>query len=426
MRPTLFYIPHELFGFPVFGFGWMLVLLIAGIASYMFAFRRSRPIGQAFSELGFVWLGAAAVIVFLLPRIETHIDDGTANGWTVGLPIRGYGVMLMLGVISAVSVAWYRCKKVGIEKEAFSSLATWVVVSGIVGARVFYVVQKWSELDGATLFEKLYTSLKFTEGGLVVYGSVIGALLAMLIWSRMNRTPLLCIADSVTPAFFIGLAFGRIGCLLNGCCYGGICEQQLPSIAFPSGSPAYMDQLQSGRLLGIETDQLATSESPQTIRRIDPKSWAADSKIEPGQVLNFVDGVAVEGISHERPLASPRFEAMVRVGNRRIQVPVSSMPDRALAVHPSQVYAAFSGLLLCIWTMLLAENWPKTGYVFGTGLVAYGAIRIIEEIIRVDEGGQFGTSLSIAQWISAGAILLGVVVLTRALGLRNETSKELG
>ena len=50
---------------------------------------------------------------------------------------------------------------------------------------------------------------------------VIGGLIAIVLWARKHRLPLLPIADSVTPAFFIGLAFGRIGCLLNGCCYGG-------------------------------------------------------------------------------------------------------------------------------------------------------------------------------------------------------------
>jgi phosphatidylglycerol:prolipoprotein diacylglycerol transferase len=61
----------------------------------------------------------------------------------------------------------------------------------------------------------------------------------------------------------------------------------------------------------------------------------------------------------------------------------------------------------------LAENVKKTGFVFGTGLIAYGVLRNMEEWIRVDEAGQFGTSLSIAQWISLAAILLGVAIVVR-------------
>ena len=99
MRPTLFYLPYELMGITVFGFGWALLLLIVGIIGYLLVTQKKQPFSKSFSELGFIWIAAAAVIVFLLPRIETHFDDGTPNGWTVGLPVRGYGVMLMLGVI---------------------------------------------------------------------------------------------------------------------------------------------------------------------------------------------------------------------------------------------------------------------------------------------------------------------------------------
>ncbi len=48
--------------------------------------------------------------------------------------------------------------------------------------------------------------------------------------------------------------FGRLGCLMNGCCYGGVCEMPLPTVRFPSGSPVYMEQLESGRILGLVTE----------------------------------------------------------------------------------------------------------------------------------------------------------------------------
>ena len=356
---------------------------------------------------------AACVVAFLLPQIETRIPDGTASGWIVGLPVRGYGVMLMLGVLSAVSIALYRCKQVGVSQEAFFSLATWVVVAGLVGARLFYVVQKWNELDGDTIAAKLWTSLKVTEGGLVVYGGVIGGLIAIVLWARKHRLPLLPIADSVTPAFFIGLAFGRIGCLLNGCCYGGICEQSLPAIEFPSGSPAYVDQLRSGKLLGMVTDKEPSATDPQPIRRVLPNSWASANNVVPGEKIAFVAEKQVDGMTPSEPYAHPVFEATVGIDGRRIDVASIDVPRNSLPVHPSQIYAAVSGFLLCCWTLLLAETVKKTGFVFGMGLIWYGVLRNMEEWIRVDEAGQFGTSLSIAQWISLAAILLGVAIVVR-------------
>ena len=411
MRPTLFYLPHEFLGYPLLGFGWVLGLLVLGIGIYLIATRKKRPLVQSLSEFGFVWIAAAAVIVFLLPRIETHVDDGTPEGWTIGLPVRGYGVMLMLGVVSAISIALSRCKKTGLSQDDFFSLATWVIVVGLLGARIFYVIQKWSELEGTTVIQKIYTSLKFTEGGLVVYGSVIGGLIAVLLWTRKRKIALLSTADAVTPAFFIGLAFGRIGCLLNGCCYGGTCEPGLPSITFPSGSPAYMDQLASGELLGMLTHKAVNPDKPEAIRSVLPNSWAAQNKIEAGQVLNRVNPEMVGGITKEEPLASPVFAATVQVDGKTSMVPSTSVPSRSLAVHPSQIYASISGLLLCGFTFLLSERSKRPGLVFGAGIIGYGILRIIEEYIRVDEAGVFGTPFSIAQWISIGGIGLGIAVL---------------
>jgi len=412
MRPTLFYLPHEFLGYPLLGFGWVFGLLVLGIGTYLFATRTKRPWAQSLSELGFVWIAAAAIIVFLLPRIETHVDDGSPEGWTLGLPVRGYGVMLMLGVVSAISIALSRCKKTGLSQDDFFSLATWVIVFGLLGARLFYVIQKWSELEGATVMQKIYTSLKFTEGGLVVYGSVIGGLIAVLLWTRKRKMALLPTADAVTPAFFIGLAFGRIGCLLNGCCYGGTCEPGLPSITFPSGSPVYMDQLVSGELLGMKTEKAVSPGKPEVIRGVLPNSWASQNKIETGQILNRISPEMVEGITKEDPLATPVFVAAVQVDGKTSMVPSTSVPRRSLAVHPSQIYASISGLLLCGFTFFLSEKYRQPGLVFGAGIIGYGILRILEEYIRVDEAGLFGTPFSIAQWISIGGIGLGVAVLS--------------
>jgi len=189
----------------------------------------------------------------LLPSVESRLFAGTADETIIGLPVRGYGMMLMLGVIAAVAIANRRIERIGISRDAFLSLALWVIVGGLVGARLFYVVQKWDELGGPTLLDKLKVALQFTEGGLVVYGSVLGGMAGLVFWTWKNRVRPIPLLDAVVPAFFIGLALGRIGCLLNGCCYGGVCGPNLPSIAFPPGSPAYMDQLEHGQLLGIRT-----------------------------------------------------------------------------------------------------------------------------------------------------------------------------
>jgi phosphatidylglycerol---prolipoprotein diacylglyceryl transferase len=422
VRPTLFYVPHEFLGIPVLGFGWVLGALVLFAVTFLVTSRKKQSVAKVLEEQGVVWGVAALIVVFLLPQIETRFQTGGGQPWIVGLPIRGYGVMLMLGVVSAMAIAMLRCEKAGLSRDAFFSLATWTIVAGMLGARMFYVIQKWNELAGDTIREKLWTALQVTEGGLVVYGSVIGGLIAVAFWSRKNRFPLLVLADCITPAFFLGLAFGRIGCLLNGCCYGGLCETSLPSITFPSGSPAYMDQLVSGKLLGIEAESDPSGESAPSIVQVKPNSWASENDIHKGQKLVAIKELQVDGPSRSDSLAAPVFEAMIQVGNRKLQVAGGSLPKRSVPVHPSQIYAAISGLVLCLWTILFSTMTKRRGMVFGAGLVAYGVQRIIEEIIRVDEAGQFGTSLSIAQWISLGGIVLGVGLM---IGSRTNTDQTI-
>ena len=413
MRQTLFHIPHAFFGIPVLGFGWVLAALVLVAVIFLLTFRKKQSVMKLLEEQGVVWGVAALIVVFLLPQIEESISDGTSTPWIVGLPIRGYGVMLMLGVVSAMAVAMVRCDKAGLSREAFFSLATWTVVSGMIGSRVFYCVQYWNEL-GDTLGEKLWKSLQVTEGGLVVYGSVIGGLIAIAFWSRKNRFSLLKLADCVAPAFFIGLAFGRIGCFLNGCCYGGLCESSLPSITFPSGSPAYIDQMHSGGLFGIETVADLDTDGTQPILKVKPDSWAAANHIQPGQKLVSIREMIVESRSRSDSLAAPVFEATIQVDSSQFQLGSNVVPKRSMPVHPSQIYAAISGFVLFLWICSLSAITKRTGLIIGVSIIAYGVQRIIEEIIRVDEAGQFGTSLSIAQWISLAGILLGAGVAVMA------------
>jgi phosphatidylglycerol:prolipoprotein diacylglycerol transferase len=344
----------------------------------------------------------------LLPSVETKLFAGTPQQVTIGVPVRGYGVMLMFGVISAVAIANRRIERIGISRDAFLSLALWVILGGLVGARLFYVVQKWNEL-GDSLLEKISVALQFTEGGLVVYGSVLGGMAGLVIWTWRNRVRPLPLLDAVVPAFFIGLALGRIGCLLNGCCYGGVCESHLPAITFPPGSPAYMDQLEHGQLLGLRT-QKRGADKAQQIESLDADGWGASRGLKAGQVLRKVD-IFVAPPSPDNPTAPPELEANLIVDERRLSVPSESFPKRSLPVHPSQIYASISGFLLCLWTLSIPHWEKRPGLVFGAGWVAYGIVRILEEIIRVDEQGVFGTPLSISQWVSALGIAAGLFIL---------------
>jgi phosphatidylglycerol:prolipoprotein diacylglycerol transferase len=331
----------------------------------------------------------------------------------VGLPVRGYGVFLMLGVIGAIWLGRRRTQQLSIPAEHFMALALYTVIGGLLGARIFYVVQKWDELDGGSFVGKLWTALQFTEGGLVVYGSILGGIAGILAWTIRYRVRPISLLDAIVPAFFMGLAFGRIGCLLNGCCFGGICELDLPSIAFPRGAPAYMEQLHSGRLLGLHTQ--SDSSGMATVDQVDASSWAEQHGVHSGQHVDAIDAIQIAGTPESLLKAKVEVEGRVIIDRKTFRFHSDDIPSRSLPVHPAQIYASLSALLLCFWTALI-PNWiRRPGLVFGTGWIAYGILRTLEEIVRVDEAGQFGTSLTIAQWISVLGIVAGAYFAVRAL-----------
>ena len=237
MCSELFRIPIEIAGVPLFGWGVLLGLWVLGGLGAMFVYARQSPDNNWLEFLPGWIIGGVAIA--LLPRFFPE-----------GLPIRGYGLMVLCGSVSGMLMAIHRGKQMGIAPDTLLSIAFGVFLCGIVGARLFYVIEYW---DTRFQFDDWRTTLlavlKFTEGGLVVYGALIGATLAFVTYTYRHNIPTLALADLVAPSLLIGLAFGRIGCLLNGCCYGG--ESDLPwAVTFPRDSLPYMDQLESGRLLG--------------------------------------------------------------------------------------------------------------------------------------------------------------------------------
>lgn len=443
MRQTLFYLPHQVGPLPLFGWiSWGMLGLLVYIAVTWFLHARlglastgrtpggsERPVESTpWWDKVFNWGLGAAILGVVLPMVEAKVAAGTADEIVIGLPVRGYGLMMMIGVLSATVLSYRRVLQLGVPKESFVSLVLFTVIGGLFGARLFYVVQKWSELDGETLMQKLWVALQFTEGGLVVYGAVLGGIVGILSWAIMRRVQPILLLDAIVPAFFIGLAFGRLGCLLNGCCFGGICETATPSIEFPKGSPAYIDQFETGRLLGLHTKSSGNSSGNSTgkgvdggeaeetleITSIDPGSWAQKQGMQVGDRVRAI-GIGAVPVDVEtqasliRSHRAPPLEGVIRT--ERGSFVVSELPTKSLPVHPSQIYASITGFLLCFWSTSIKGWASRPGLVFGSGWMVYGVLRFIEEIIRVDEAGQFGTSLSIAQWVSIVGILFGAVLL---------------
>jgi phosphatidylglycerol:prolipoprotein diacylglycerol transferase len=420
MRQTLFYIPHEIeaLGLPVFGAGLMLILWLT--VSVIYLAYTVRLQGWNKDTLGFLplMLIVAAVIYFVLPMIEEGPTEAK-----LGVPIRGYGVMLLTAVVTGVGLAVYRTRQVGVDSEAVYTLAFWMFIAGISGARLFFVIQYHEQflvhtaagsLDwGATL--RAMTNV--TQGGLVVYGSLIGALLAYVVFVIRRQLPPLELADMIVPGMVIGLAIGRIGCLLNGCCFGGICYTELPAITFPDAnppyqpdhSPPYARQLQLGQLHGFTLSKGA--EKRPFVAQVSPGTEAEKQGLQAGAKVTAVNRQPTP--SFEKALyAMYGSEGVVALETDQgdYLIDIGRLPARSRPVHPTQIYSAINGFALFLFLWCYYPFRRHSGEVFALTMTIYPVTRIMLEYVRIDEAGRFGTSLTISQWVSI-AILLATSLL---------------
>lgn len=156
---------------------------------------------------------------------------------TEWLPVFGYGFMLFVGFVLASSVAARRFRRNGLNDEIVFDLAIWIFIGGIGGARLFYLIQYHERVFAGAegLGQHVKAAVNLSDGGLVFYGGVILASVAYFIFCKLRNLDALRIADLLVTSVFIGLAFGRFGCFLNGCCFGDRCDLSW-GVAFPSGS----------------------------------------------------------------------------------------------------------------------------------------------------------------------------------------------
>ena len=143
-----------------------------------------------------------------------------------------YGLMLMVGLLAGWWSACRRARHDTISETRVIELGPWLMMGAILGARLLYVISYWQEdFERHSFIE----TLLLWKGGLVFYGGLIGAFLSTAVFARVRKVSFWGICDILAPSTALGYVFGRLGCLLNGCCYGRPCS--LPwGITFPNAS----------------------------------------------------------------------------------------------------------------------------------------------------------------------------------------------
>ena len=129
--------------------------------------------------------------------------------------VYSYGVMLALAFLAAAFLAKRRASALGMKGDDILDLCVWLIVSGLIGGRLLFVL-----LNLDYYRENPFDALKLWQGGLVWYGGLIAAVLATVIFLSAKKMPILKTCDLMAPYVALGQSIGRIGCFLNGCCYG--------------------------------------------------------------------------------------------------------------------------------------------------------------------------------------------------------------
>lgn len=377
----------------LFGFGWIFAIWLAGSLGLMAWALVRHGAREAIGYLPVLAL-IGAVIIWVLPALAGE----------QGLPIRGYGAMLVLGIVAGVWLGTWLGSRFGIDPEVILGMSFWVILSGIAGARAFYVLQYWHDFQAPTLGATLRNVANVTEGGLVVYGGAIGGFAAMAVYLLIHRLPALAIADVCAPAIGLGLFFGRIGCFLNGCCYGGVCE--LPwAVQFPVGSPPYRHQLERGEV-GIHGLQFEGGlDDSAKIARVAPGSPVEAAGARAGERVIAVNGVDVANVGQaiaELLRLKPSDVAAITVAGQ-FEPKTWTIPDsvqRSLPIHPTQLYSALDGLVICVFLLAYFPYRRRDGEAMAWLLTIYPITRFLIEMLRDDELGIGGTGLTISQNVS--------------------------
>jgi phosphatidylglycerol:prolipoprotein diacylglycerol transferase len=284
-------------------------------------------------------------------------------GWS-DLVIPSFGLMMVIGFLLALQLGRYLARRRGLDPEAFYNAGLIALVAGVLGARLSHVLENLSDYTNPARsgWANFIDAINIRSGGLTYYGGFLAAFPLLIWYAIRKKIPIRMGMDIIAPCLMIGLGFGRIGCLLNGCCYGAECS--LPfAVRFPYHSFAYQDQFDRGEISPPAELLVETSSGRVRLARIE------ELKHDPGA----------------RQLARQQH---------------------SLPLHPAQIYSAITAFLIAGITLTYFTLPHVVGRGFALMLMLEGVTRFILEMLRV-EPAVWGTPWSLSMWLGVGMVVLG-------------------
>ena len=275
----------------------------------------------------------------------------------IHLTIKSYGLMMVIGFLLAVSLIRHLSRDITPDPQLITNAALYSLIGGVVGARLFYVVHYWEH------FKDNWPSVfAIWQGGLEILGGVILAVTIIFLYLCYHKLPIRRYLDILAIGLLLALVFGRIGCFINGCCFGK--PTNLPwAVRFPYGSHACYSQ--------VNADLARNRPEPQLQL--------------PREYFSHVDA---NGLSYPKPYEDLTQEQKAEVTKGKY---------RCLPVHPTQLYSSAIGGILCLILYLFwrrSQNPPgskshnrlfaKPGQIFSLMFILYGISRFFIEFLRND------------------------------------------
>ena len=302
----------------------------------------------------------------------------------IHVTVKSYGLMLVIGFLAAVWVIRRLSRDFTPDPQFITNAALYSLVGGIIGARLFFVVHYFEKFRDFPI-EVLY----IWQGGLELLGGVIAAVGIILFYVLYHKLPVRRYFDVLAVGMMLALVFGRIGCFLNGCCYGKPTE--LPwGVRFPYNSFAYVSQ--------INADPQRNRTQPQLML---PRE-------------TYLGYTGENGKWYPMPYNDLSEEQKIEVTEGRYQ---------CRPVHPTQLY---SSALAAFWCFVLYLFWrraqrtelsrgpsrlfTKPGCTFALMLIIYGISRFGMEFLRDDNPFELD-GLTISQNIGIAMAALGVILM---------------
>lgn len=254
-------------------------------------------------------------VLFHIPILkETFPPDG--------VPVHGFGVMLFITFLVCVWFLGWRARRTGtnLPKERVQDLVIVVFVGGLLGARLTYMLQYGVPLQQI---------FRIWEGGIVLYGGIVTGMLAFLafyhLFLKKAGVSIWKLADVAGPGIALGIALGRVGCFLNGCCYGHVAPETCPSAGFPLLTCPARDIVVDRQAYQTPTGftvKPAPGGIQSVVDKVEPRSAAERAGLQPGDLIVGVNGHKNGGVLivvSDQPEAIKRAASLAQEKNARVE-----------------------------------------------------------------------------------------------------------